>query len=96
MSYFTGSWDLATTLRLKVDVSISVPSLDWTPIFEWYVVRCGSKNIYQKDTCLKEIRLLAQNIITILGSIANIIGGDLYDHLTNTRILTLVIDKILI
>ena len=29
------------------------------PRFEWYVVRCGSKNGFQKDTCSKEIGLHA-------------------------------------
>ena len=32
-------------------MSNSVPSLAQTPIFEWYVVRYGSKNRYQKDMC---------------------------------------------
>ena len=26
-----------------------------TPKFEWYVVRCESKNRQQKDTCSKEM-----------------------------------------
>ena len=42
------------------------------PIFEWF--RCGFKNIYQKDMCSKKIGLRAQNMITILDSIINIIG----------------------
>ena len=46
-----------------------------TPVFEWYVVRCGSMNGYQKDTCLKEIELCAQNMLSILGLIVNINGG---------------------
>jgi hypothetical protein len=58
-----------------------------TPIFEWYVVECGYKNKYTNDTCLKEIGLRAKNMITILGSIVNIIGVTyLYDHLTSKRI----------
>jgi hypothetical protein len=32
-------------------------------------------------------------MITILGSIINNIGGDLYDHLMNTRIFTLIMNK---
>ena len=40
-----------------------------TPNCEWYVVRCVSKNGYQKHMCLKEIiGLSAQNMITILGA----------------------------
>jgi hypothetical protein len=58
-----------------------VPKLNmtiiWTPTFEWYVVRCESRNWHQKDMCLKEIRLCAQSALTILGSIMNMIwvGG---------------------
>ena len=38
------------------------------------MIRCGSKNKYQKNVCLKESELHAQNLITILGSIVNIMG----------------------
>ena len=53
----------------------SITFLNRTPIFEWYVVRCGSKNGYQIGMWLKEIGLGTQNLITILGSILNIILG---------------------
>ena len=46
----------------------------WTPIPEWYVVRCGSKNGHQKDMCSKEIELRVQNILTILSLIIDVIG----------------------
>ena len=42
---------------------------------EWNVGRCGCKDRHQKDMCLKEIELRAQNMLTILGSIVNMIGG---------------------
>ena len=42
---------------------------------EWCVVRCGSKNEHKKDMCLKEVGLHAQNVITILDSVDNIVGG---------------------
>ena len=48
---------------------------------------------------LKEIGLRAPNMITILGSIVNIIeaGGDVYDvYSTNTRIYTFIMIKIFI
>ena len=61
--------------HFKVDIPNSITYFDWTPLFEWYVVRCSSKNGDQKDMCLKEIGLHAQNMITILGSIVNISGG---------------------
>ena len=38
--------------------------------------------------------LRAHNMITNLGSIANIIGRDLYDHLMSTRIFMVIINKI--
>ena len=63
-------------LRLfKVDVHNSNIAITWQPLFEWNVVTWGSNNGYQKDTCLKEIGLCAQNVLIILGSICNIIGG---------------------
>jgi hypothetical protein len=46
-----------------------------TPIFEWYVVQCDPKTKYQNDICIKVTRLRAQNMLTILGSIVNIIWG---------------------
>jgi hypothetical protein len=47
----------------------------WTTRFEWYVVRCGSKNKHQKDVCLEEIELRAQDMISILGPVVNVIRG---------------------
>ena len=49
-------------LYSKVDVPNLVTYPNWIPIFEWYVVWCGFKNGHQKDICLKEIGLRAQNI----------------------------------
>ena len=42
----------------------------------------------------KEIGLCAQNMTTVLNSIVNIIGGDLYDHLMSTKIFTLNMNEI--
>ena len=39
------------------------------------MVGCGSKIKFQKHMCFKEIGLRAQNVITILSSIVNIIEG---------------------
>ena len=33
----------------------SVTYLNWTPIFEWCVVRCGSNNGHQTNICSKVI-----------------------------------------
>ena len=46
---------------------------------------------YEKNLWWKEVGLNAPNVITILGSIVNIIGrGGLHDHLMRTRIFTLM------
>jgi hypothetical protein len=60
-----------------------------TAIFEWCVIMHVSTNGHHNDTCLKEIGLHAQNMITILDSIGNVIGGDLDDHLMSSRIFTI-------
>jgi hypothetical protein len=49
---------------------------------------------YQKDICLKEIGLHAQNLLTIVVLIVNIIGKDLYDRLMRKRIATLIVKKL--
>ena len=48
----------------------------WTLTFEWRVVTCGSKNGYQEEIFKKKkIGLCAQNLLPILGSTGNVIGG---------------------
>ena len=54
----------------KVDVPRFNTTTMWTPAFEWYVVRCGSKN-----ACSKEIGQHAQNMLTILSSLVNMLWG---------------------
>ena len=39
------------------------------------MVRCELKKAHEKYTCLKEIGLHTQNLLTSVGSIVNIIGG---------------------
>ena len=41
--------------------SNSITYLNWMPIFEWYVVECGSKNGYPKDMCVKEMGTTCSN-----------------------------------
>ena len=60
------------------------------------MVRCETKNVNQKDMCSKEIGLRAQDMLTILGSILNMIEADPYDHLMRRRIFTLIMNKMLI
>ena len=81
-------------MRYKIDNSYLVTFLCQTPIFEWYVGRCGSKNGYQKDVCSKEIELHAQNMIIVLDWIVNTIREDLDDHVMSTRISTFIINKL--
>jgi hypothetical protein len=45
-----------------------------TPIFEGYVAWCGVNTNTKKDLCLAKIGLRAQNMMTILSSIVNILG----------------------
>jgi hypothetical protein len=67
-----------SSFALKVNVPNSATHLTQTIKFEWYVVCCGFKNGHQKYTCLKEIGLHAQDMLSILGSIFNIIDGGPY------------------
>ena len=50
----------------------------------------------QKNTRLKEIGLCAQNMLTNLGSIVNMIKRNMYDHLKSMGNLTLIMDTIFI
>ena len=60
------------------------------------MARCGSKNCHQKDMSSKEIELCAQNLLTILGSIAKIIGGGTYMTVNNLKNLFAIMNKIFI
>ena len=68
---------------MKLDVHNLIYDLYWTPIFKWYVVRCGFKSRYQKDRCLKEAEQCAQNIITISKLNRQKNWEGLYDHSTS-------------
>ena len=59
-----------------VDWPNLVTYLNRPPKFKWHLVWCSPKSRCPKGIMgLKEILLRAQNMITILSSIANIIGG---------------------
>lgn len=48
-----------------------------------------------KEMCVQErIELHAQQLLTIIGSIVNMIRGNLHGHLTSMRIFTLISNKI--
>lgn len=57
----------------------------------WFRSRC--KNTHQKDFCLKEIGQCAQNVVSVLASIVNIIGGTYVTILITLRIFTLTLNK---
>ena len=59
----------------KISGLIVITCVDRTPICEWCIIRCGSKNGHHKDMFSKEVGLHVQHLLTILGSIVNIIGG---------------------
>ena len=59
------------------------------------MVWCGSENGYQKGLCFRETGLRAQNTITALGSIVNIIEGDLCDRSMSTIMFTLIMNKMI-
>ena len=66
---FSRTWDLGPVWILpKVDMPNSVTCFYQMPIFEWYVIWCGSKTKYHKYT-------FVEYMITILDSIRNLIGG---------------------
>ena len=63
-----GSFQLGT-VTYKVDVPNLIAYHNQTPIFEWNVTRCGFKNMYQGDICIKQIGPFTHNMITIIVSI---------------------------
>ena len=85
--------------HLKVDVPNSVTCVNEPPMYERYVVRCGFKNKYQEDMCLKEIGLHGiskyDNHYRLNGQSSYEVGN-LDDHLMGMKIFTLIINKIFI
>ena len=64
-----------TTVHTRVSGPGSVTYLEWTSVFGWCMVGCGSKNGHQVDICLEETRLCVQNMLIILDSEVNIMEG---------------------
>jgi hypothetical protein len=75
-----------------VDVSISVIEANQTPTFEWYVIRSGSKDGYQKDM-FKRDRTTCSNYDNHSRPKG---WEDLYDHLMNMRIFVKIMNNIFI
>jgi hypothetical protein len=63
--------------------------LDWAPILEWLVVRCGSKNGHQKKTMVFirdwTMTLCPTCVIHSRLHISEQTGDDPYDHFMNNR-----------
>jgi hypothetical protein len=58
-----------------------------------------SQNIYQNNMCLQDVGLHFLNMVTIIGSIVNILGsgeGDVYDHLVSQRLIIVTLKWIVI
>ena len=59
------AWIWIPKMASKVCKPNPTTHLKQTPIFEWCVVTCGSKNEHQKSICLKDIGICAQNLLAI-------------------------------
>ena len=66
-----GRWASFVPILFKIDMPNSITYLNRTFTFVWYAVRCGFKNGYHRNMCLKKYGLHAQNMVTILGSLVN-------------------------
>ena len=91
-------------MECKVDMAISVTYLSRTPIFEWYVFRCGSKNVYKLNRIFLVLKkhLFKTNWITCSKYdyhsrySSQPYWGNLYGHLMRVRIFTLIMNMIFI
>ena len=61
-----------------IQYALRYASLSQLAVFKWWVVGCGSKTEHQDDMYVDEIGLLAQHLLTVLGSIVNIVGRTLW------------------
>ena len=52
----------------------------------WNLWISGSKNLYKKEMCLREIGLCAQNMLTNKGLLVNIVGGLIWPFNEHTNI----------
>ena len=85
----------------KVDVLNLIFFFPQTLLIEWASDVMWFQERIPKRHMVKEIGLWVQNMITILGSIVDIIffyffGGNLYEHLMSMRIFSLRMNKIII
>ena len=83
LSWMIKSWmenDLVSDSNCNI-VFLIWHLFEWTLIFEWYVIRRGSNNIFKKKTCVKTRLdyMFKKNTIIIINSIVNIIGVGVYN-----------------
>ena len=69
--------------------------LNRTPLFKWYMVRCGCKKGYQKDV-FKRDWVTRSNYVYHSRFNNQHNCEDLYDYLISTKIFTLIMNKICI
>ena len=51
--------------QYKVSGCKSIAHLNFTPTFEWCVIKSRSKNGHIKDMCLTKMGLRVQNLLTV-------------------------------
>ena len=86
---------LPNVVHYQVDDPYSVAFLTKTPIFNWYVVWCGSKNGYQKHVLQKDWTMCPRydNHSKVN---SQLYWGDLYDQVMSTRIFILIVNEIFV
>ena len=63
----------------KVDMPSSNTTIIQASRFEWFMVKCGSKNGHQKNnTCSQEVGPRAENKLAVLSSMVKMIGVGTY------------------
>ena len=90
--YHTYMLTLPTSLKPRAFGCHMHDSKEVKNVLEWYLIKCPSKNKYQKTKSSKEIGLHAQNLI-IIRHTSQHNWVNLYDHLKSTRICTLILAK---
>ena len=61
--------------QVRIDMPNSVTKINWTPVFEWYVLKCGSKKWIRRLHVFKRDWTTHSNMITILGGVVATIWG---------------------
>lgn len=91
----------STGLEFGSLLSLKVSCLIWSPILNGHVYLSGARlGVDYEGTserhALKNIKLRAQNLLSILSSVVNVVWGRLYDLFIRNNIFTLTKNKIFI